>query len=429
MNAQEQDPHGRFDRSADHAEGNPPAGDRPAPGAADPSPYTASAPGGPQWQPSPYVPGGTAMPGGYVSGPVTAPPYSTEPAPPRPGRRGGRAVAAVAAAVAIALGAGGAGGFIGYSLADDDPPASSPSQFVGDGATLSDVAAAVQPSVVSVETETAGGSGVVYDDRGHIITNNHVVASAVGGEVTVQFADGTSAPAEVVGTDPAGDLAVLKVDDVEGLTPITVGDSEGLEVGDTVLALGSPLGLQGSVTSGIVSALDRTISAGEGPRGSATTLNGLIQTDAAINHGNSGGALVNGRGELIGINTAIATADSSGGNIGVGFAIPASTVRATADQIIEGGSVERAFLGVSMTDMPGAVAGAVVTTVQPGSPAEDAGLVEGDVITAIGDTEVSSAADVAAAVQSRQPGDRVEITYSRDGGTSETVTATLGGTP
>lgn len=324
-------------------------------------------------------------------------------------------MAAVAAAVALALGAGGVGGVVGYTLADADAPAGSPSQLVADGATLSDVAEAVRPSVVSIDTGQAGGSGVVYDDAGHIITNSHVVASARDG-VDVTFADGTTAKAGVVGTDDAGDIAVLKVDDDVDLSPIPIGDSTGLSVGDTVLALGSPLGLEGSVTSGIVSALDRSISDG------SSTLNGLIQTDASINQGNSGGALVNGRGELVGINTAIATTDSNGGSIGLGFAIPSATAVSAVDQIIDGGSVERAFLGVSMTDSPGD--GAVVAEVEEGSPADSAGLESGDVITAIDDEPVTTAAELADAVQAREPGEKVTITYQRDGGEQET-SATL----
>src|SRR5690606_17305054 len=200
----------------------------------------------------------------------------------------------------------------GFALAGgNDSGSSSPSELISDGNTISDIAKEVQPSVVSIATENAGGSGVVYDDSGHIITNNHVAETARGGKLEVSFADGSTAQAEVVGTDPAGDLAVIKVDKTDNLTPIKMGDSDGLDVGDTVLAIGSPLGLDGSVTSGIVSAKDRTVQAGGGEQGGRqTTLTGLIQTDAAINPGNSGGALVNGNGELIGINTVIATTGS-----------------------------------------------------------------------------------------------------------------------
>jgi len=338
--------------------------------------------------------------------------------PPASRRRGGRIAVAVAAAVALALGAGGIGGFVGYALAESQATTESPSEMVSDGATLSDVAAVVQPSVVSISAGRATGSGVVYDEEGHIITNSHVVSSAQG-DIEVKFSDGTSAKASLVGMDQRGDLAVLKVDGVSNLTPIAIGDSNGLSVGDTVLALGSPLGLDGSVTSGIVSALDRAISDG------SSSLQGLIQTDAAINRGNSGGALVNGRGELIGINTAIATTDSSGGSIGVGFAIPSATATTTADQLIEGGSVERAFLGVSMSELTGGGTGAVVTDVQAGSPASDAGLKTGDVITAIDGSPVSTPAEVAAAVQERKPGDTVTITYTRDAQGESEATATL----
>ncbi|MFD0555809.1 S1C family serine protease [Stackebrandtia endophytica] len=356
----------------------------------------------------------TAAHPGPVFGPGTTPPVG---APgPVAGRRGGRIAVAVAVAVALALGAGGVGGFVGYSLAESQVTTDSPSALVSDSATLSDVAAAVQPSVVSIGAGQSTGSGVVYDDQGHIITNSHVVASAQG-DIEVRFSDGSSSKATLVGMDERGDIAVLKVEDTSNLTPIAVGDSNGLSVGDTVLALGSPLGLDGSVTSGIVSAMDRAISDG------SSSLQGLIQTDAAINRGNSGGALVNGRGELIGINTAIATTDSSGGSIGVGFAIPSATATSTADQLIAGGSVERAFLGVSMS--AGGGTGAVVTDVQSDSPAADAGLRTGDIITAIDGQPVATPAEVAAAVQARKPGDTVTITYVRDGMSESEATATL----
>ncbi|MGH8791932.1 MAG: S1C family serine protease, partial [Stackebrandtia sp.] len=302
----------------------------------------------------------------------------------------------------------------------------SPSQLVGDGATLSDVAAAVQPSVVSINTGNGEGSGVVYDDEGHIITNNHVAATAAGGKMEVAFPDGSTAEATLVGADPAGDLAVIKVEGVDDLTPVTFGDSESLTVGDQVLALGSPLGLDGSVSAGIVSALDRSIEAGDSGGGDVSALSGMIQTDAAINQGNSGGALVNGRGELIGINTAIATADGSAGSVGVGFAIPSSTVADTVEQLLEDGSVENAYLGVGVADSTDEAAGAVVTRVEEGSPAEEAGLKRGDVIVSVDGEPISAASDVVAAVQGLEPGAEVEVTYLRDSDEEETADVTLG---
>ncbi|GLZ81682.1 hypothetical protein Afil01_64890 [Actinorhabdospora filicis] len=282
-------------------------------------------------------------PGYYPNSPVTGYPA---PAPKTPAWR--KPLAAVALIAALVVGSATAGGVAGYLAGDANASGSgshisSPSAPVANGATIADVAAAVQPSVVVITTGQAEGSGVVLDKNGNILTNNHVVSTARGNTVTVKFADGTTANARIVGTDPANDLAVINVGASEKLTPIAIGDSSSLRVGDTVLALGSPLGLEGSVSSGIVSALDRTISVGseqESPfsRSEATKLNGLIQTDAAINSGNSGGALVNGRGELIGINTAIATDGSSSGSIGVGFAIPSNTAKQVAEKLIAQGS-------------------------------------------------------------------------------------------
>lgn len=280
---------------------------------------------------------------GYYTGPPTSPfpaPAATVPAWRKP-------LAIGAMAIALILGSASVGGVAGYLAADGTgtASASSPSTAVADGATIADVAAKVQPSVVVISTEQAEGSGVVLDTAGNILTNNHVVSTATNGKVQVKFADGTTATARVVGTSPDNDIAVINVGASDELSPISWGDAEGLRVGDTVLALGSPLGLEGSVSAGIVSALDRSISVGsenQNPFGrgseSATTLSGLIQTDAAINSGNSGGALVNGRGELVGINTAIATDGSGSGSIGVGFAIPSNTAKQIAEQLIAQGS-------------------------------------------------------------------------------------------
>lgn len=309
-------------------------------------PLTAQIP--PVWAAAPTPPPGVSYgpaptPGYYPNSPVTGYPA---PAPKTPAWR--KPLAAVALIAALVIGSATAGGVAGYIAGDNNAAASdthisSPSAPVANGTTIADVAAAVQPSVVVISTGQAEGSGVVLDKNGNILTNNHVVATARGNTVAVKFADGTTANARIVGTDPSNDLAVINVGASDKLTPIAIGDSGGLRVGDTVLALGSPLGLEGSVSSGIVSALNRTISVGseqENPFGrpEATELNGLIQTDAAINSGNSGGALVNGRGELIGINTAIATDGSSSGSIGVGFAIPSNTAKQVAEKLIAQGS-------------------------------------------------------------------------------------------
>ncbi|MQM27711.1 S1C family serine protease, partial [Glycomyces albidus] len=344
-------------------------------------------------------------------------------APAAPQRGKGRLAAA---ALAIALVAGGAGGTAGWFLADRDGGTTvveSVSMDAGDGLTYTDIVNKVSPSVVTIVTDAAEGSGVVYSEDGYIVTNNHVVDGAR--TVEVRFSDGTTADAEIIATDSTQDLAVIRVSGVDDLTPVAFGDSDSIQVGDAAVAIGSPLGLEGTVTTGIVSALDRSMTvAGEEPQGfqqqSGSTLTGLIQTDAAINSGNSGGALVNGNGELIGINTAIATTDS--GSIGLGFAIPSNTVQSTVEQLIEGGSVEQGYLGVSVADTDGN--GAMVLSVEAGSPAETAGLQEGDVITAVDGTPITGASEVVAAVQGTASGTEISITYTRDG-QEATTTATL----
>ena len=269
--------------------------------------------------------------------PMQVPP---EPIPRKP-RRIGLTIGAAVAALAIAGGSAVAGGFVALDLQPAAAQTIATATSTGSSSTtaettsLANVAATVLPSVVSIQTESAVGSGVIITADGSILTNNHVVATAQGNTVQVTFNTGKTATATIVGTDPTHDLAVIKVSGVSGLTPITFADSSTVKVGDTVLAVGSPLGLDGSVTSGIVSALNRTIEVGENAR-STTSLTGAIQTDAAINPGNSGGALVNSAGQLIGINTAIASASSTGesGSIGVGFAISSNTVKQVAQQLL-----------------------------------------------------------------------------------------------
>ncbi|MFI0450921.1 S1C family serine protease [Actinomadura sp. 6N118] len=268
-----------------------------------------------------------------------------------------RRVMAVGAAVALAFGAGGVGALGAAVLTGNETVYGSPTAVSGASTKLgstAQVAAAVQPSVVSIAAQsgmgTGTGSGVVLRSDGVIMTNAHVVQGAT--QVSVKFSDGKTAPAQVLGRDTSSDIAVIKAQGVSGLKPVTLGDSTALAVGDPVLAVGSPLGLDGSVTSGIVSALGREIKEGSdeeqqlppGLRGQlteqqSTVIKNAIQTDAAINPGNSGGALVNGAGQLIGVNTAIATSGSSSGNIGVGFAIPVNDAKKAADKIIKGSSL------------------------------------------------------------------------------------------
>ena len=301
------------------------------------------------------------------------------------------------------------------------------------------VAKAVAPSVVSINVTTqqgeAAGSGVVYDKQGHIVTNNHVVEGAgSNGSITVTLADGRTYDATVVGTDPSTDLAVIKLASVPSdLTPISLGDSDALVVGDPVMAVGNPLGLSGTVTTGIVSALDRPVSTSSseqqspfGQQGATSepVVTNAIQTSAAINPGNSGGALVNAKGELIGINSSIASLGSSngsqGGNIGIGFAIPVKEARSIADQLIKSGTAEHAFLGVTTRDtvaQDGSAkrAGAQIAGVTSGTPAANAGLKQGDVVIAVNGNSVDSSTALVAQVRERTAGEKVTLTILRDG--------------
>ncbi|MEH1100243.1 trypsin-like peptidase domain-containing protein [Micromonospora sp. CPCC 205561] len=355
-------------------------------------------------------------------------PAQGQPAP-RPGRIAKLAGAGVAV-FALMLGSGVAGGALALAVdGGDGMPRTYSAAPVINSADLPRIAAAVQPSVVSIATDNGEGSGVILTADGFVLTNNHVVASGSGDSVVVTFADGKTAQANIVGTDPKTDLAVVKANGVSGLKAASFGDSDAMQVGDQVLALGSPLGLQGSVTAGILSARDRTIQAGSGeqrqqqPGQGATSIAGLLQTDAPINPGNSGGALVNTRGEVIGINTAIATAgQGSTGNIGVGFAIPSNKAKDVAGKLQRSEKVSHPSLGVSVTAAEGG--GALVAAVTPGSAAEKAGLQRGDVISRFGDKVVNDSDDLVGAVQAGKVGDRVEVTYKRNG-TEATATVTL----
>jgi putative serine protease PepD len=307
--------------------------------------------------------------------------------------------------------------------------------------TATAAAAKAAPSVVTVYVQggssSSSGSGVVLTPDGYVLTNNHVVTMETDevGDVQVRTSDGTLYDAEVVGTDPSSDLAVIKLDGADGLTPAEFADSDDVQVGDVAVAIGAPLGLSNTVTDGIISATDRAVTTGSTQ--DDTTVLDALQTDAAINPGNSGGALVNGAGEVIGINTAIATvasgspdSSSQSGNIGVGFAIPSNTATRIAQEIIENGSATRAFLGVSARTAAGndnaeIGTGAEVVTVEPDSAASEAGLQQGDVVTAVGDRAVTTSAELTAAVRSAAPGDTVSLTVRRNGETA-TVEVTLG---
>jgi S1-C subfamily serine protease len=282
---------------------------------------------------------------------------------------------------------------------------------------------------VDVQGAAGAGSGsaVVYRADGILVTNAHVVGTS--NEVSVTLPDGARMDAEVVGVDPASDLAVLRVDAENLPVPVWADADDGPRIGETAVAIGSPFGLDGSVTSGIVSALGRTLPSQQG------VLIDLVQTDAAVNPGNSGGALVDGEGRVIGVNTAIAT--RSGGSQGIGFAIPSTTVVSVADQLLEFGEVELGYLGVvgqtvdpdiaELYELP-STAGAVIVQLDPDGPAAAAGLRTEDIVVAIDGNEVTTMADLAGRVQQRRPGDDVEVEVVRDG-EELTLTVTLGERP
>ncbi|WP_432491800.1 S1C family serine protease [Kineococcus auxinigenes] len=317
------------------------------------------------------------------------------------------------------------------SSSPDGSAAGSPAQTLQE--SYQQVISDVLPSVVEIRTTNGLGSGVVLDEDGNIVTNAHVVGTAT--EFEVQFANSaTSYPATLVGTYPQNDLAVIRVEGAPELQPATLADSDAVEVGTLVLAMGNPLGLSSSVSDGIVSATGRTVS--EPPSEAApagATLPGTIQTSAAINPGNSGGALVNMQGEVIGIPTLAATSPAGGGGAapGIGFAIPSNTVKDVAPQLIEDGEVtdtNRAALGVTVTtvaDSSGQPAGVGVVGVEPGGAAEAAGLREGDVITAVGDQRVSSTADLSAVLADLEVGQTVDVTVQR-AGQEQTLQVELG---
>ncbi|AKK27941.1 S1C family serine protease [Mycobacterium sp. EPa45] len=328
--------------------------------------------------------------------------------------------------------------------------------------SVEQVSAKVLPSVVKLQL-TSGqgreeGSGIILSSDGLILTNNHVVAAAAqaagdgpmaaegapggrsgrpfgqgsgGLDATVTFSDGRTVPFTVVGTDPADDIAVVRAQNVSGLTPITIGSSKDLKVGQNVVAIGSPLGLQGTVTTGIISALDRPVATGDAQSGQHSVMS-AIQTDAAINPGNSGGALVDMNGDLIGVNSAIASLGggqdsqaAQSGSIGLGFAIPVDQAKRIADELISTGTVQHASLGVQLSSDDSA-RGALIAGVADRSPAATAGLPKGAVITKVDNTVIDGPESLVAAIHSKAPGDTVTLTYDDPSGASRTVEVTLG---
>jgi S1-C subfamily serine protease len=293
------------------------------------------------------------------------------------------------------------------------------------------------------QRSTATGSGFLIDNNGHILTNAHVVEGAKS--VTVQLGDGDPQAAEIVGTDPSTDIALLKVDNTDGVDPLPLGDSTEVQVGDPVVAIGNPFGLDRTVTTGIVSALQRQIQAPNG-----FSISDVIQTDAAINPGNSGGPLIDGAGQVIGINSQIES--QSGGNVGIGFAVPIKTAADVVSQLENGGQVQRAYLGITGGDITPGIAqalnlpvdqGVLVEQVLNGGPADDAGIkgatgqatiagqtvpIGGDIITKVDGKEVTGMDDVISAVNAHKPGDELTLTTLRNGQQRD-VTVKLGDRP
>ena len=362
------------------------------------------------------------------------------PLPPVPPKSRRPWAALVVGAAVTAVVAGGVGGAVGYTAARATTSPAQPTAFAtlpaatetGVGSPPADgsiaaIAIALEPSVVQLNVSgsqgSGTGSGFILRSDGYILTNNHVANIADGGgSIKVVFNDGSKADATLVGTNPGYDLAVVKVDK-SGLPAVTLGSSSALQVGDTAIAIGSPLGLQGTVTSGIISALNRPVTAGGS--GDAAYIN-AIQTDAAINPGNSGGPLVNGSGQVIGINSAIATMGQGGqtGSIGLGFSIPIDTAKRIAEEIIATGTSTTPIMGVEL-DMNYSGEGAKVTTVSAGGPAASGGVQTGDIVTQFDGQSIADATALIVAIRSLAPGEQVTLTVQRNGQTQD-VTVTLG---
>jgi putative serine protease PepD len=317
----------------------------------------------------------------------------------------------------------GPGGRVTGGLGDVDTASQAP--LPGSNNNVASVAQKLLPSTVQIiadlRNEEAGatGSGYVLDKQGHIVTNNHVVAEAADSDGQIEVIDhkGERYDANVVGRSPVYDLAVLFVENLPNPQPAAMGSSEALRVGEGVVAIGSPLGLSSTVTSGIVSALNRPVTTGGDAEDLASYIN-AVQTDAAINPGNSGGPLVNMRGQVVGVNSAIASTGGGfgggSGNIGVGFAIPIEQVRTTVDQILRTGEARYPVIGATVSS-DGSGSGALIRSVENGSPADEAGLQQGDIVVALNDRQVADSPTLIVAIRAHLPGEEVELTVERDG--------------
>jgi putative serine protease PepD len=402
---------------------------------------------------APVPPPPAAPPGQppYHNGPLWGAGVPVDQPKPRKKRRGGF----IALLAATAVIAGAIGGAIGSAIEDQDSgssgsststvitPTTDPNAQSRPAGSIAAIAARALPSVVTIEasgsSESGTGTGFVYDTEGHILTNNHVVAPSVnGGKLTVKFSDGSSYPASIVGRAQGYDVAVIKLTQTprEKLTPLPLGDSDKVAVGDATIAIGAPFGLSGTVTSGIISAKNRPVASGD-ETGAQTSYMNALQTDASINPGNSGGPLMNASGQVIGIDSAIQSTGSNvgggqSGSIGLGFAIPINQAKRVAEQLIRTGTPIYPIIGILRDDSytgdgakiaSGPVQGTPAVT--PGGPADQAGLKPGDIITKFDGVIIDSGPTLVSEIWSHQPGDKVAVTYTRNGQTHET-TLTLG---
>ncbi|OKK02258.1 protease [Streptomyces sp. CB03234] len=436
-------------------------GHTPAPAAPDPAPTEHPAPApypaqAPHPAPHPAPPAGAGWPTPPPPPPTWGAPLPPAGDPPRK-RSGGGLVSAVLAA---ALLAGGIGGGIGYWAAERNDGSTSsttvaageaPADFEREPGTIAAVANKALPSVVTIEAKSGAseregggeggtGTGFVYDKEGHILTNNHVVASAAeGGTLSATFSNGKTYDAEVVGRAQGYDVAVLKLKNApSGLAPLPLGNSDKVVVGDSTIAIGAPFGLSNTVTTGIISAKNRPVASGDGSGAGRNSYMSALQTDASINPGNSGGPLLDARGAVIGINSAIQSAGSGGlgqsqaGSIGLGFAIPINQAKSVADQLIKTGKPVYPVIGATV-NMTEEGEGARIAdqgeggtpAVLPNGPAAKAGLKPGDVITKFGDRTIDSGPTLISEIWTHKPGDKVTLTYER-GGKASTVDVTLG---